>query len=1404
MIAMLRGNVVNHVNACDTSARPATDGGLRDKWGRNGAMPEETRGGNSIDVHSPKWHCATYARAVREGWNLFVRLVRATYREHGGQMSTSPTLTPEMVEAFDLCPTVIFVFEIEGFRIVAANDAAARKYGYSKEELTSMTIMDLRPEEEVPRTAILASRLLDGADAAGRFRHMTKEGGTFVADVHTQLVEMSGQPCKLSVIHDVTELVAQEEEARDLSAEASARIRAADATADHFAELFNIAPGRFAVLDPESLAVVAVSDGYLSALGKPRDEVIGQPLPDLLRGCIARTGSDGLETLRGSLRRVADGGSRDVMAQAVALAGPSSDTDDGTAAVQWSVVNMPLTHPDGSVRFVLHSLHEGSDREDSSAPESDTLQQLRGLTTALGKQETAARSRNLAEYQTLVRSTARLLKAYSWRFDVEKQQLEWPDELFALFGLPLGSSAPTFDEYVAMVHPDDRDAMLENYTKFFEGATSEFFFTHRIVRSDGTVIHVKGGAERIAENGREILSGVVQDVTKEAEAEARARRREYLMRVAGQVGRIGGWRVDLDSQITEWSPETADIHETPDTRQVGLQRALGFYPPEHRNTITDRFNACAENGIPFDEVLQIVSARGNRIWVRAVGEAERDEGGRIIAVLGALQDLSEFVRIDEERHALRNRLSRTIEHMGDAFFTLDPKWRFTYVNQRCESLLRRKREHLLGKNLWSEFPEVVGTRFETEYRHAVETGESVEFTEHYPVLDIWARVSAHPSRDGLAVYFRDVTLERLRKQSLRMLNAAVMRMDDVLLITEADPIDAPDGPQIVYVNNAFERLTGYSAEEAIGQTPRFLQGPDTQRDELDRIRSALECQERVRAEVINYTRDGHPYWTEMDITPLIDAAGKTTHYVSLERDVTERRKWIEDLRLNEERFRLVTDASKDVIWDWNVRAGSLWWSDKLRTVFGHDIGTTPALATDVTACVHPDDMEKVRSGLDRVVQGKDDVWQEEYRFLRSDGRVAYIRDRAVVLRDDNGEAMRVIGSMVDVTNEREREAILRHSQKLDAIGQLTGGVAHDFNNLLTVVLNNGDFLVEKLAEREDLRNMAEQIVGAAERGAELTARLLAVARQQPLSPQVTDLNEAVRTIEPLLRRSLGEDMEMEVVLTDDLWLVEIDAGQLEAALLNLTLNARDAMPSGGKLTVETANAWIDAGTADLVGIEEGPFAVVAVTDTGIGMSQEVRDRVLEPFFTTKADGSGLGLPMVFGFTKQSRGHLKVYSEPGEGTTIKLYFPRSGAEAVDISSGKEIAEVPAGQGEHILVVEDDPHVRQNVVAMVTSLGYRVTEAENAAEALELLDGSDDIALLFTDIVMPGGMNGHELALIARERRPDLCVLYTSGYTKNAIVHQGRLDPGVELLSKPYRSQDLAQKLHSVLADSKARQ
>jgi signal transduction histidine kinase/CheY-like chemotaxis protein len=379
-------------------------------------------------------------------------------------------------------------------------------------------------------------------------------------------------------------------------------------------------------------------------------------------------------------------------------------------------------------------------------------------------------------------------------------------------------------------------------------------------------------------------------------------------------------------------------------------------------------------------------------------------------------------------------------------------------------------------------------------------------------------------------------------------------------------------------------------------------------------------------------------------------------------------------------------------------------------------------------------------------------------------------------------------------------ARLQQSQRLEAVGQLTGGVAHDFNNLLTVVMGNAELLVEQSDNRPEQRMLAEMIVQAAQRGAALTQQLLAFARKQALSPKALDVNQLIAGMDSMLRRSLGEHIEIELIRAAGLWPAMVDQGQLENALLNLCLNARDAMLGGGRLTIETANTVLDQAYADSrLDVKPGQYVMLAVSDTGGGIAPEHLEQVFQPFFTTKekGKGTGLGLAMVYGFVKQSAGHVNIYSELGHGTVVKLYLPR--ALGASVTSPEPVDHLmPVGGQETILVVEDDDMVRRYACQQLRSMGYRVIEVDNGSSALALIEQRPDVDLLFTDVVMPGGMNGRALADAARQLRPTLRVLYTSGYTENAIVHHGRLDPGVQLLAKPYRLVDLSRAIRSALA------
>jgi signal transduction histidine kinase/DNA-binding response OmpR family regulator len=410
--------------------------------------------------------------------------------------------------------------------------------------------------------------------------------------------------------------------------------------------------------------------------------------------------------------------------------------------------------------------------------------------------------------------------------------------------------------------------------------------------------------------------------------------------------------------------------------------------------------------------------------------------------------------------------------------------------------------------------------------------------------------------------------------------------------------------------------------------------------------------------------------------------------------------------------------------------------------------------------------------------------------------------------DAQGAVVAIVPEAVETTQRRRAEEALRQAQKMESIGQLTGGVAHDFNNLLTIIVGSLETLRRQLQPgaqpgahaSASLQRSLDSAMRGAQRAASLTQRLLAFSRQQPLDPRPVDLSRLVSGMSDLLHRTIGEQISIDTGLADGLWLVNIDANQLETAIINLAVNARDAMPDGGKLSIETANVQLDEGYAsDQAEVVPGPYVMLAVTDSGSGMSAGTIARAFEPFFTTKdvGHGTGLGLSQVYGFVKQSGGHVRIYSEEGSGTSVKIYLPRLDAgEAVVIA--EPISRVASGSaGEIILAVEDDPDVRAHTTGALRELGYRVLEASNGNMALQILEANSAVDLLFTDVGLPGGMNGRQLAEAARRRRPKLRVLFTTGYARDAIVHDGRLDPGVQLLTKPFTFAALAQKLRDML-------
>jgi PAS domain S-box-containing protein len=612
---------------------------------------------------------------------------------------------------------------------------------------------------------------------------------------------------------------------------------------------------------------------------------------------------------------------------------------------------------------------------------------------------------------------------------------------------------------------------------------------------------------------------------------------------------------------------------------------------------------------------------------------------------------------------------------------------------------------------------------------------------------------------------------------------------DLILITDREG-------NFLRVSPSCRAILGYEPKEMMGRNGAVFTYPG----DLEMVRSEMRLAQRARL-VRNFEsrclhKDGRVVtlaWSD------VWSESEQRHFF-IGRDMTESKKAAEELRDSERMAHSIIDTTLDAIIQVNESGEVTEWNPQAESMFGWL--RQEAMSKPITQLYLPKGYRPRYLDMNERLRQTDVVKGERFEIdaLRKDGQNIKVEISMTGVRRRGGNTYNLF--VRDITAKLAAEEQLRQSQKMEALGQLTGGIAHDFNNVLTVITGTLDLLTEGIADKPQLTAVTNLIGEAADRGAELTGHLLSFARKQPLQPRETDLNALILNAQKLFRPSLGEQIEIEAILDANAWPALVDPTQLTTVLLNLAVNARDAMPAGGKLTFETGNVNLDERYVDShADVAEGDYVMVAVSDTGTGISKAIRDRIFDPFFSTKeiGKGTGLGLSMVYGFVKQSGGHINVYSEEGHGTTIKVYLPR--ASAPPEQAEEPAAELPVeGGSETILVVEDDALVRSSVTAQMQSLGYRTIAVGSAAEALALIERGVTFDLLFTDVIMPGAMNGRQLAEEAIKRRPGSKVVFMSGYTENAIIHHGRLDPGVLLLAKPFHKSELARMIRQALSAS----
>ncbi len=814
-----------------------------------------------------------------------------------------------------------------------------------------------------------------------------------------------------------------------------------------------------------------------------------------------------------------------------------------------------------------------------------------------------------------------------------------------------------------------------------------------------------------------------------------------------------------------------------------------------------------------------------QVWLNLDYSPIVDERGAIAGVLALVVETTDKVRAERYLAGEQDRLRAMFAQAPGFTATLvGPEHRYELANEAYLGLVERR--DIAGRTVGEVLPEIASQGFLELLDAVYATGQP-----HTGVASqIWLTAADGESRlhyldfvfqpvrgedgavIGIFVQGNDVTERVLAERALR---DSEMRFRTFAQAMPNQVWSADAQGSLDWFNEVIFAYSGYNHDALLEDGWGRMIHPGDLLAIRARWSESVATGTPFEAEVRLRRHDGSYRWHLNRAVPLRAESGDVIGWVGTNTDIEEQKNTAQRYAaLNDDLQGQVAQrtAERDRMWrlskdillvarfDGSVEAVS--------PSFGALLGwsETDILGRNFMELVHAEDRAATIAQMASLGQGGY-VSKFENRYRRKDGSWCLLSWTAA----PDERFVHAVGR--DITAEREQqdairrtELALQQSQKMETIGKLTGGVAHDFNNLLQIISGNLQ-LLQMAQGSSDLRQNGGRYIenarSAVEKGAKLASYLLAFGRRQPLEPKVIKVGRLVSNMEDMLRRALGEEIEIELVISGGLWNTAVDVGQVENAILNLAINARDAMNGSGRMTIEATNAVLDEMYCRAHGdVMPGQYVMLAVTDTGSGMAPEVASRAFEPFFSTKEEGkgTGLGLSMVYGFVKQSGGHVKIYSEIGQGTSVKIYLPRSTAAEEPIGPVEQQGAV--GGSETILVAEDDEAVRATVVEMLTQLGYRVLKATDAASALAVIESGVPIDVLFTDVVMPGTLRSPELARIARERLPNLAVLFTSGYTENAIVHGGRLDPGVELLGKPYTRERLARRIRQVLAKQKA--
>ncbi|MEO5859048.1 MAG: PAS domain S-box protein [Pyrinomonadaceae bacterium] len=1229
-------------------------------------------------------------------------------------------------DLFENAIDIIYTQDLEG-NYISINKAAERITGYTREEALGMNMVNVvAPAFRERARTMIAAKLAGQELSSYELEIITKQGRAVQLDVNSRIIYDNGVPVGIQgIARDITER------------------KKAEATAARLVAIVESSDDAIISKDLDGI-VTSWNAGAEAIFGYAASEIVGRSISILIPANREHEGAEILRRVREGLNtthletvRVKKDGSPIDISITVSPIKDAEGKVIGASKVARDITQSKLIS-DSLIRS------EWEQRELSAALQSERLR--------------------LVEAQALA-------KLGSWHTNLETMDVIWSDETHRIFETDPESFHPKHKDFIQLVHPEDREAVNSSFFNSV-GSETESCIEHRILLADGRVKFVEERWQIVHDaNGEAIRAiGTVLDITERKNAQsALLESNQKFHELAATIDDVFWIRSHDMSEVQYVSPAFEKIWGRPVERLLNSPDDwISFIFPDDREGVLDAFSALGANSTPLDIEYRIVRPDGDIRWIRVRAFEIRNEEQVVIRYAGVVTDITDRKIANDALRESEARYHSLFENMIEGYAYCEVIYGedgelvdliYLEVNRAFGELTGLT--DVVGKRATELIPTVKETNPELFplYGGVASTGRPAKFETFLEPLDVWLSITLYsPDTDHLVAVFENITESKRVAGELAALSVRTElreRMLTMLLSSMTDFAQIYDNHgRILFVNQPLLDLWNKSLDEVVGKNFHELEYPE---DLATRLQAQLDQVFKTKQPIVDESAyagyDGIPGYYEYIFSPAIGPEGNVDFVVGSTRDVTERKLAEEMLRSSEEdlsrsqRIAHLGSWEMDVPETLSIHEGELRWSDEVFRIFGYMPNEIEVTSDIFFNSIYSDDRSLVLDAMaSALYEGK--AYQIDHRIMTRDGHVRFVDQHCEVVRDDEaGRPLRLVGTIQDVTSQKELGEQLRQSQKMEAIGVLAGGIAHDFNNLLTAINGYSDLTLRGMEPEDPFRNNVKEVREAGERAAELTGQLLAISRKQVLESEIINLNTVVSDIENMLRRLIRENIDLQIELDPELGNVKADPGQIEQVIMNLVINAGDAMPEGGMLTIRTENFYLDQDSSSIhLSIPRGHFIKLTVIDTGAGMDPETQSYIFDPFFTTKpvGKGTGLGLSTVYGIVKQSGGDVRVSSERGHGTSFDIYLP-SVDDVVQKPRWNRDEAVQRSGTETILVVEDEEIVRNLVCEILNTYGYNVLVASDGESAISIcLTYQERIHLLLTDVIMPR-MGGRTLEI-----------------------------------------------------------